>query len=212
MPSKNTLGRIVLLNGASSSGKTTIAECLQDILDTPYLIVGLDVFFDLYNESFPAKHNPAPIPKDVSMDERLTLIHKCEIRNRRRETFHYFLAAFSKAGNDIIVDTVLDAKQVLEHCLDILYDYPVLLVGVRCPLEELEKREKVRGDRIIGLAKIQFERVHAHTLYDVEVDTSKLNPMECALKIKRVIEAIPKDSPSKTWEKLRGNVYPMSKK
>jgi chloramphenicol 3-O phosphotransferase len=31
--------------------------------------------------------------------------------------------------------------------------YPVLFVLVECPLEELERREKARGDRQIGQAR-----------------------------------------------------------
>ena len=35
-------GTIILLNGASSSGKTSILKALQDILEEPYVDAGLD--------------------------------------------------------------------------------------------------------------------------------------------------------------------------
>lgn len=198
MSSENTRGRIVLLNGVSSSGKTTIAKNLQEIMDSPYLIMGLDKFYNLYTESFPAKYNPPPLPKNASIEK----YHKCEIRNRRSETFHHFIAAFSIAGNDIIVDTVFDTKQILEHGLKVLHDFPVLLVGVKCPLEELERREKTRENRKQGLAKIQYNKVHTYTIYDLEVDTSKQSPFECAKEIKKVIETIPKGLPSEAWKSM----------
>jgi len=54
---------------------------------------------------------------------------------------------------------------------------------VRCPLSVLEQREKSRKDRTLGQARAQFELVHAHGMYDVEVDTSLLSPTQCAQKI-----------------------------
>jgi chloramphenicol 3-O phosphotransferase len=65
----------------------------------------------------------------------------------------------------------------------------VLFVGVRCTLDELEHRERTRADRRIGLAKQQYAIVHAHGVYDLDVDTSIYSPIECALQIKKVLEA-----------------------
>ena len=65
-------------------------------------------------------------------------------------------------------------------------DCPVLFVGVRCPLEELERRERGRN-RDQGLARRQFDIVHAHKVYDVEVDTFTHSPIECALQIKEAL-------------------------
>ncbi|HEX8971095.1 phosphotransferase-like protein [Oryzihumus sp.] len=60
----------------------------------------------------------------------------------------------------------------------------MVFVGVRCPLEETVAREAARGDRPIGQAASQFEQVHAHGVYDVEVDTSILSARQCAEKVK----------------------------
>jgi len=37
-------GTIILLNGTSSSGKTSIVKALQDSLEEPYLVMGIDRF------------------------------------------------------------------------------------------------------------------------------------------------------------------------
>lgn len=66
-------------------------------------------------------------------------------------------------------------------------------MGVKCPLEIVEQREKERGDRNIGMARYQFERVHAHGLYDIEVDTSVLNVDECVTRIMALINDKPKE-------------------
>ena len=59
----------------------------------------------------------------------------------------------------------------------------MIFVGIYRPLEELERREKARGDRKPGQARIQFEQVHAQALYDVKVDTSMLSPDACAARV-----------------------------
>ncbi len=203
MSSEEVKGSIILLNGVSSSGKSMIANSLQEIMDEPYLIVGLDKFFQLYKDAFPKRFNPTPIPEDISPDEGYALLEKCSVRNRRSSTFHHFLAAFSKAGNNIIADTVLDTENVLKQCINILGEFPVVFVGVHCTLEELEKREQERGDRKLGLAKIHYDRVHAHTIYDIEVDTTNSSPMECAQKIKEAILTNPEELSLKALNQLR---------
>ncbi len=60
----------------------------------------------------------------------------------------------------------------------------VLFVGVRCPLDELERRERARGDREAGLASLQYDLVHAHGDYDLECDTSTASPRACAERIR----------------------------
>ena len=61
----------------------------------------------------------------------------------------------------------------------------MLFIGVRCPLAVLEQRERARGDRLVGHARGHAHLVHAHGLYDLEVDTSVAGPEECAEQILR---------------------------
>lgn len=63
---------------------------------------------------------------------------------------------------------------------------------MRCPLEEAERRERERGDRIQGLARLLFAAVHAHGRYDLEVDTAQLSAEECAARIRaRLVDGPP---------------------
>lgn len=52
------------------------------------------------------------------------------------------------------------------------------------PLDVLEAREHARGDRLIGLARCQYGRVHRGMIYDLEIDTAVASALECARKIK----------------------------
>lgn len=66
-----------------------------------------------------------------------------------------------------------------------LQDYDLRIVGLRAPLEIVEARERARGDREIGLARWQFERVHRDRQYDLELDTSVESPEASAARIVR---------------------------
>lgn len=68
-------------------------------------------------------------------------------------------------------------------------EYNILFVGVRCPLAVLEQRERDRGDREIGLARYQFDRVHRHGIYDLELNTSVLSVAECVAKIQAAVDS-----------------------
>ncbi len=66
---------------------------------------------------------------------------------------------------------------------DLLIPFQAYLVGVYCPLDELQRRERIRGDRYMGTAARQFDHVHRYGIYDVEVDTSRTNAETCAEQI-----------------------------
>ena len=89
----------------------------------------------------------------------------------------------------------------MKECVDVLSDFQVLFVGVRCPLEELEQRERKRGNRKIGMARFQYDLVHSHNIYDIEVNTFKYNPLECAMQIKDVLKEKNTCKAFKTLEK-----------
>ena len=66
----------------------------------------------------------------------------------------------------------------------LLAPFQLYRVGVFAPLEVLEARERERGDRLPGLARWQFHRVHQGVTYDLEIDTSRRTSLECAQAIK----------------------------
>jgi chloramphenicol 3-O phosphotransferase len=173
-------GTIIFLNGASSSGKTVIAKTLQQILDKPYLHFSADSFIDMLPERYISNEEQG----DLSPEELEALVG---LIPRMVSGFHRCIAMLSLSGVSLIVDHVLQHRPWLQECVDHLADLPVLFVGVHCPLEELERRERER-DREQGTARKQFDVVHAHGIYDVEVDTSVCNPMDCALQISDALE------------------------
>ncbi|MEV7288436.1 AAA family ATPase [Streptomyces sp. NPDC093252] len=175
-------GLIIFLNGTTSSGKSAIAAELLPILDEPY--------FHLPVDAFHALRSPVPVPPE-SLD---LLLH------RTWRGYHRAVAGMAAAGNHIVMDHVLSADWRLEDCLALFSPRDVVLVGVHCPLPELERRERLRGDRPPGLAARQLAQVHAHGVYDIECDTGTTDPAACARLIRDFLD----DRPTPTaFERLR---------
>ena len=102
---------------------------------------------------------------------------------------HHAIAALSKAGNNVVADHVLVEPGWLGECAGLFGELPAYFVGIMCPLYVLEQREKDRKDRTLGSARAQLEVVHAHGVYDLEVNTSTHSAMDCALQIKAHLES-----------------------
>jgi chloramphenicol 3-O phosphotransferase len=128
-----------------------------------------------------------PTERVLEMDEA----GFADVLRRTRAGFHRAIAGMAQAGNDLVVDHVLSEPWRLQDCLEVLRGLDVVFVGVHCPLEELERRERVRGDRTPGQAAAQFSRVHQHGRYDFECDTGTSSPRECALAIKEFLGRAP---------------------
>lgn len=111
---------------------------------------------------------------------------------------HHAIAAAASRGNNVVADHVFVEKAWADECANLFADMNAYLIGIHCPLEVLEQRERGRKDRTLGQARAQFDVIHRYTKYDLEVDTSLLTPEQCAQKI---IERL--QSPPVAFKKLR---------
>lgn len=177
------LGKIILLNGTSSAGKTSILKELQRILPEPYLDAGIDKFIWM----LPSRYLDRPL-----WDEVLGLaIEAGEMGHRLVSGMHHSLAALSRTGLNVIADHVLVEPAWVNECAQLLSGLPAYLIGIRCPLEIVEERERSRRDRTLGQARAQFERVHQFCVYDLEVDTAASSVEESAQQIAAFLQSNP---------------------
>ena len=122
-------------------------------------------------------------------------------------SFHACVARLAEMGHFLIIDNAMDRT---EHAIDLLErirGYTVLLVGVHCSLEELNRRERERQDRTIGEAAAQFNRVHRGFMYDVEVDSSTKGPSELASEI---LDCLTRSSVLQGSDKTMANLQMLS--
>jgi chloramphenicol 3-O phosphotransferase len=168
--------QVIVLNGVSSSGKTTIARTLQTRLTT-WLLLGID---DLIRAM------PNPGLEDGSL-LRISETGQVRLGPGWREleaSWYVGLAASVANGTGVIVDEVfLGGRASQERLRAAFRGLDVLWVGVICDRETANAREALRPDRVPGLAEHQATVVHEGVIYDITVDTSHASPEACAAMI-----------------------------
>lgn len=176
-------GKIILLNGTSSSGKRAIVTQLQAVLDEPYLSLSIDNFLHNLPERYMSDEG-----KDILVYDQQVL---SELFPRLISGIHECIPMLASKGINLIVDHVIQRRDWLEELVELLEGYEVRIVGVRCSLDELERREK-SSQRADGLARTQFDVVHDIVGdYVLEVDTCTSNEVACAQQIKKMLETNP---------------------
>ncbi|TIM46357.1 chloramphenicol phosphotransferase [Mesorhizobium sp.] len=175
--------RIILLNGVGSAGKSSIAKALQTMTTEPFLHVQMDAFIDMLPEAL--QDDAAGFAYEVIEESGKfqVVIRVGPVGERTLRGMRHAIAAMAGQGNNLIVDDVLCGGEISEY-LRLLSGFDLRLVGVFAPLDVLEAREIQRADRLPGLARWQYDRVHKDIGYDLEIDTSTLTPLECARRIK----------------------------
>lgn len=178
------MATVILLNGVGSAGKSSIAKALQSITAEPFLHVAMDAFLDM----MPARYWDHPdgiVFETVQQDGKPSVvIHGGAVADRIMRGMRRSIAAMAHEGNNLIVDDVLIESEMADYQA-LLADVAFRTVGVFAPLDVLEARERDRGDRLIGLARWQYDRVHRGKRYDLELDSSKATPLECAERIRQ---------------------------
>jgi len=175
--------RIIILNGVGSAGKSAIAKALQGLTGNRFLHVQMDGFLEMMPEAgwghpdwfaletLEEEGRPAIEIRTGPLGQRL-------MRGMRRA-----IAGLAEEGNDMIVDEVME-DPVKRDYEALLAGFETAFIGVFAPLEVLEARERARGDRMIGLARRQFARIHKDIAYDLTLDTTQATATECAQRIK----------------------------
>lgn len=174
-----------MLNGGSSSGKSTLARALQELLPGTWLTFGVDTFI----EALPGRGDSprSGIGYDAGGGVLLS-----DGFTRLEDAWYAGLSAMARSGADIILDEALLSGGAGQRRLQAAFGADALTwVGVRCDQGVAAAREAARGDRIPGMARQQATRVHDGVTYDLEVDTTSRSPEVCARTVAGFLERPP---------------------
>lgn len=174
-------GSIILLNGASSTGKSTLAVALQEQLPLPFWHYSIDHLISakiLPHARIDSGEFPWPSQRPQFF-----------------EGFHNSIPALAAAGNHLIVEHIVETEDWMQRLLLLLEGFDVFFVGLHCPIEELERRERLRGNRRIGEARADFEVAHTFGRYDFECSSIEAADVVAA----RLVEAWAARSSSSTF-------------
>jgi chloramphenicol 3-O phosphotransferase len=174
--------QVIVLNGGSSSGKSGIARCLQAVLPDPWLVIGVDTLI----QAMPVASRMSASGIEFVSDGAVVV--GPEFRTLEAAWIEG-IAAMAHAGARIIVDEdFLGGAASQQRWKMALGTLPVLWIGVRCDSAVAAGREIARGDRVSGMAASQAEVVHQGVVYDLQVDTTHTEAMECARTIAACVQ------------------------
>jgi chloramphenicol 3-O phosphotransferase len=178
---------VILLNGSSSSGKTSIARALQSILVPSYLSFSVDDMFGWAPQRWHGSEEGFRfVPRSGGA---LEFVSGPEGLAMWRAWRRMVRAAVDSGQRAIVDDVFLDPGQY-DDWAEVLRGCDVVLVGVHCDLAQLQRREAARGDRGVGQALWQHERAHAQGSYDLTVDTTVMPAGACAAAILKTLDGL----------------------
>jgi chloramphenicol 3-O phosphotransferase len=180
-------GRIILLNGVPRAGKSSIAAAIQASLPGVWMNLGLDHF----KAMTPPRYQPGiglrPGGEAPDLEPLVVTLYLAMYES---------IAAHSRRGVGVVADVghhdgYSVPRGILPACARLLEGLPAFFIGVRCPIEVvLARRQATWGtsyaeDGSIPRPVLLFqELVHIPGVYDLEVDTSRMSPEDCAEAIR----------------------------
>lgn len=135
-------------------GKSATARALQTITAEPFLHVQMDAFLDMLPQRMFG--HPDGLVFDATEEHGYpsVSIRTGPVVERAMHGMRHAIAAMAALGNNLLVDDVLLAAAKAQQYRSLLSPFSVRFVGLFAPLELLEKRERARGDRQVGLARV----------------------------------------------------------
>ncbi len=156
---------VILLNGPSSSGKSTLAKALALVCDNDlgekYEVVSIDDFLHMKREETIYEEDVYEISGSLCQKAKDLL----------------------DGGQSVVIDHVITSKRIFDALVETLMGHEIYVIRVTCPLEELRRREEERGNRCPSSAQASLAYLYPPEGYDLQVDTFWLSAEECAKKI-----------------------------
>jgi chloramphenicol 3-O phosphotransferase len=189
VPGQPSPGQIVVLNGAPRSGKSSIVSAIQETFEGTWMNLGVDVA----RMTTPPKCQPG-----VGLRPGEEAHPAAPFVPVLYAALYESVAAHSRLGLNVVVDVGHHQRVVLSDCARRLAGLPVLFVGVICPIDVIMERRRASpagsyasgppGKPIPPPVLRWQDEVHAHTVYDLELDTSLLSPEQCAEAIRERLD------------------------
>lgn len=158
-------GRIIFLNGVTSSGKTSIVEALQERDDIFFYVVANDLFQEMVGDKYLRENYWKYLSEVIIM-------------------MYHTAGLYSDMGKNVLIDGIIvereEIKPHYQQLIEILKNNPLDLVEVYCPLDICRERNRIRGDRDENQSDEQHELMADNIEYRLRVDTSLYSAAECA--------------------------------
>lgn len=160
---------IILLNGPSSAGKSSLSRELQKRLgemEISSVIISIDDYM-------------TTDPNETIYEDDIYEIMPPMCRD---------IKEYVRQGKTVIVDHAITSERIFDMFLDAAKEGNALTVKVVCDIEILRQREIERGDRCPGSAEASLQYLWPKDGYDLSIDNGRI-PLEenAALILKKII-------------------------
>lgn len=200
---------VILLNGCSSAGKTTLALAIQSLSKEYFQYIALDQFRDGLPPGLRGLNSPQNEPgsrglnvvPEIKEGKSVTSIKFGDYGEEVLKVMRRAVSQLAEAGCPVVVDDILFEKKYLLDYARVLDPNTSWLVGVKCDLDIVRAREKQRAGRFPGTADSHYFSIHNHEVtYDMEVNTSRRTATDLAKDIIEGMKAPPKAFSSLTQD------------
>lgn len=183
----NKKGRLILINGSSSAGKTSVSKKLQLMLGMDCLYLSMDKFLGMLSTE--ACNLEAHLPNFLQPHEGLYAVRKSDgsfdiaagpLAKKLLHEMYDIVQYFLDHGWQVIFDTVETNLETMHEIKVKFAKYHAYYVYLYANHETLRSRERIRGNRLIGQTINILERFASRDLHDLHVDTSDLTPQAIA--------------------------------
>lgn len=188
--------KIVIINGGSSAGKTSMSLQFQEIAAEPYFLLGIDLFWFSMPQKAIDLERVQPEYYSWCQEEsaeglKYFRILPSKFLNESMLARYKSMEAYLHNGLNVIADELFWTKDWLLESLRVFEPYTCYYVGIYCSDSELSRREIARGDRYLGWARGSQIYAHKDSLYDLTIDNTHKSPLECAHEILDFVENNP---------------------
>ena len=195
---KSKFGTVIVLNGPSVAGKTSIQKDFQKLmLPNLWVKIGIDNFLvgvipEINIDKMEFWQTPNSILyTQESIDtngKKIITLHLGVQGEKVMFAMNSAIAEYAKAGCNVIVDYIAYKQEYLKDLEEKLKDINSYFIAVKIPLQTLEIREAVRKTSPVGHSRSHYFSVYGEKKYDLEVNSESNSAIEIAQQIKNFIE------------------------
>jgi chloramphenicol 3-O phosphotransferase len=183
-------GSVIVLNGPSSAGKSTLAAALQRRFAAEgkcWFVYALDEFLGKVPFDWVAfgSHLGAHAGEGVAFEMVDGRFHMRlgPVGRGALAAWRGAVGCAARAGLNVIADEVVLTRDDWRAWQVELDGVDVHWVGVTAAPDVLGARERARSNRLPGQARAQYETAYRYPAYDSEVDTGQLDPDAAATAV-----------------------------
>jgi len=186
-------GKVIIINGTSASGKSSIIKAFQEKCEDLWLAAGIDHLYvgvipPKFLDDNPEHHNVMHVTNDFNNGKKVVTAVFGSDGWKIIKGMHRAIAVYARSGNNVLVDYIQYSPEWGDDLKKFLEGVDVTWVGINASLDLIEKREKERGTSPEGHARSHYDTVHKGLNYDLTLNVDMLNPEQAAEKIIEYVE------------------------